>query len=80
MKDIKVGDLIRIIEYYETIPMESSKSEEEKAIDSLRELLNVIEKDVQGKLCESDKQDISTHKDTWMSSIEVLRNYIVREV
>ncbi len=76
MSDIKVRDLKKVIESYEALTRENSKSAEQKAVEHMRDILDLLEKDIQGTLEENDKNVIDVNKETWTKSIYVLRDYI----
>ncbi len=71
-----ISDLKEVIESYETLPRESSKSAEQKAIEHMRDILNLLEKDIQGGLEDTDREKMDIHKENWIKSIYVLREYI----
>lgn len=50
-------------------------SAEQHAVNNIKKLLKIIEKDIQGKFNEKDKKTIEEHKEEWLKSINVLREY-----
>ena len=75
MSDIKRDTLQKVIKNYETIPRKISKNTELQAIYNIRELINFMEKDVQGELNDFDMKKINENKHEWLESANMLREY-----
>ena len=68
-------DIEEIIKDYETIPMKHSGGAEQKAIYDIKKLIDIMEKDVQGKLSEADRKIIKEYKKEWFKSVNILKEY-----
>lgn len=55
------------------MPREKEKSVEQKAIDEVKEIVSIMEKDIQGKLSETERKVLL--KNNGSKSLEFLREY-----
>lgn len=73
----------RMLDSYKNIPRDTDKEDEDseqiKAIENLRKLLDYMEKHLRGVLSDRDKVEIKKNADKWKKSISVLKNYIEEE-
>lgn len=71
--ELKAKDINKIIESYEKIPLRETKSDLQNAMDDIKDMLDILEKDINGKLDGSEKNRLEYKKDEWINSIYVIR-------
>lgn len=74
--ELKAKDINKIIESYEKIPLRETKSDLQNAMDDIKDMLDILEKDINGKLDGSEKNRLEYKKDEWINSIYVIREYL----
>lgn len=74
--EIKVKDINKILETYENIPLKEQKSDKQNAIDDIKDMLDILEKDINGELDGTEKNRLECKKDEWYNSVCILREYI----
>lgn len=74
--DIDIKDINKILETYENIPLRESKSAQQNAIDDIKDMLDILEKDVNGKLDGSEKYRLEYKKYEWYNSICLIKKYL----
>ena len=67
--------LNNLLQNYTTIPRQVEASKEELAVWSMREMLDMVEKDIKKELTASDEELIKQAETEWRSSIKILKKY-----
>lgn len=74
--EIDIKDINKILETYQNIPLRENKSAKQNAIDDIKDMLDILEKDVNGKLDGSEKYRLEYKKDEWYDSIFLIKKYL----
>lgn len=56
--------------------LRETKSDLQNAMDDIKDMLDILEKDINGKLDGSEKNRLEYKKDEWINSIYVIREYL----
>ncbi len=74
--EIKAKDINAILESYEKIPLRETKTTLQNALDDIKDMLDILEKDINGQLDGSEKNRMEYKKDDWYDSIYVIKKYL----
>jgi|GEM_PF-5695505 len=74
--EIKAKDINAILESYEKIPLRETKTTLQNALDDIKDMLDILEKDINGQLDGSEKNRMGYKKDDWYDSIYVIKKYL----
>ena len=74
--EIKAKDINAILESYEKIPLRETKTTLQNALDDIKDMLDILEKDINGQFDGSEKNRMEYKKDDWYDSIYVIKKYL----
>lgn len=74
--EIKAKDINAILESYEKIPLRETKTTLQNALDDIKDMLDILEKDINGQLDGSEKNRMEYKKYDWYDSIYVIKKYL----